>query len=289
MPRWGLALCFACLVAAAAGSSCEQPLPNVGGGTSTGSGSSSSSGLTSDESDTASRGGEAIVSIQEAMVLANSLFPFSGIIFPNETPAQNAQAILARATHVLQGCGSVSLVNDTVFINFGAPPGCAISGGTLVAGSAIVTVTLSASETTIKLTFTSLEVAGRPLVGTITFVTTTGSSFDATVNLTIASGTLGGSLTAIGLTNSFTLYGALAAGAPDATTFMTLDNIFYVNGDCYPTSGLVTLTKGQLNETIAFGDLGEATARLGTVTVSAGTVSTPSTLPTYGTCPAPGG
>jgi len=271
---WALAL-----LVLSAGAGCKTSNAGSGGSSST---SSTGSSLSTDQSDTASRGGDGTLSIQQAFVLADNLFQFDPTINPQSTPAQNAQAIGTQTKSALGSCGTVTVSGTTVSINFGAAPGCMLAGGISVSGSVQATVTSSGGTTTVALGLTSLMIDGRSLSGSLSFATTNGTTFQTTVNLTSASGTLTGMVTIAGASQSFTMSGSVSYAQTDASESITLTNVVFMQGACYPSGGSITLTKGKISEVMTFTS---STPTTGKVTVSIGKLSYPSTLPTYGKCP----
>jgi len=249
--------------------------------TSTGAGG----GFSADESDTANRGGDGSVSIEEALVLSDSIFQFDPTINPASTPAQNTAAVDNQAKMAGGSCTMVSTSGNTVTANFGAPPGCKLSNGLVVSGTVTATVSASGTTTSVALAFMNVTVNGRALSGTMSFATTNGTSFQTTVALTSGS-MLTGTVAITGSATGFTFNGTLSAVAGDATTTITLNNVVYVTGDCYPSGGSMVVTKGKTSETITFNAM---SASSGQVTVTIGKRSFPTTLPAYGQCPAAGG
>ncbi len=255
------------------------------GTTSTATSSGAGGGFSADESDTANRGGDGSVSIQEALLLSDSLFQFDPTINPASTPAENAAAVDAQAKTVGGSCAMVSTSGNTVTANFGAPPGCKLTNGLTVSGTVTATVSASGMTTTVALAFMNVTVDGRSLSGTMSFATTNGTSFQTTVALTSGS-MVNGTVTVTGASTGFTFNGMLSLVASDATTNLTLNNVVYVTGDCYPSGGSMGVSKGKTSETIIFD---AASASSGKVTVTIGKLSFPSTLPAYGQCPSAGG
>jgi hypothetical protein len=242
-------------------------------------------GPSADETDTANRGSDGGVSIQEALLLADSMFQFDPTINPASTPAQNAQAIGNQTKSLGGACAMVTTAGNTVTANFGAPPGCKLSNGLTVSGTASATVSASGGTTAVALAFTNVVVNTRALSGTISFTTTNGTSFQTTFALT-AGPMLTGMVAITGSPTGFTFNGNVSVVATDATTSLTLNNVAYVTGDCYPSGGSMAITKGNTSETITFS---ATSATTGKVTVTIGKRSFPSTLPAYGQCPASGG
>lgn len=102
---------------------------------------------------------------------------------------QNAAAISRRVLEHLggrdggAGCGSVSLVGDTVTVNFGAPPGCRTILGTEVSGSVSARVSKSGSTLTVDLVFTQVVVNSHDIDGSASFATSTGNVFSVDASL----------------------------------------------------------------------------------------------------------
>ncbi len=251
----------------------------------TGASTSVSTGLSSDETDTVSRGGDGSISIDEALALADSVFQFDPTIDPAASPAQNAQSIGTRTKTTGGACAMVTTSGTTVTADFGAAPGCKLTSGVTVTGTVSATVSASSGTTTVVLGLMNVTVNGRAIAGTLSFATTNGTTFQTTVALSTGS-MLTGMITIVGSAAGFSLNGTLSSAASDATTSITLTNVAYVTGDCYPSAGSMAVTKGIVSETITFN---QATATTGKVTVTIGSRPNTATLPAYGSCPPSGG
>jgi hypothetical protein len=244
-------------------------------------GNGGSMSLEPDEQDVFDRGTDTHASVQQLAGLSDSTFQFDPTLDPGKSAAENARALQSQAMTALNGCGTVTLTNATVTVDF-TSTGCTLKNGSTVSGSASFSVTQTTGMVSVAETFTNLVVNGTDLSGTATFVTTNGSTFTVTASLTTKGNTLSANLTVTGTATDITFDGttsATRAGAATAATFTAVD---WGNGDCYPKSGTLKLTKSVITETMTFT---AATASTGKVQVAVGRGMFTQTLPAYGSCP----
>jgi hypothetical protein len=238
--------------------------------------------LSDDETSTAEAGGGGVAVNQETTTLADSLFNFDPTIDPAATPEANAASI-ARNTEInAQGCGSISVSDATVSVDFGAAPGCVLASGAQIAGVISVGVSKSGNTTTIALGLTNVVVNGQGVSGTASFATTTGSTFTVSSSLVSNGKTVTSSVTVTGGANSFALSGTSKVVEGGTTTTLTFNNLTHVKGECYASSGSVTIAKGGTTETMTFT---APIPQTGQVSVQVGRRTTTTTLPPYGDCP----
>lgn len=212
---------------------------------------------------------------------------------PSKSAGQNAGAIAARLMSSTGGCGSVMYVTGQVMVtvNFGA--GCSLSPLGTLSGSVSAKVT-SMNGVTVLLTFSNLTVDGQTLNGTLSLATSDGTTFTYRANLNDGSvkalfdGTLAldgaGGVTAAGT-------GSIDTGATPID--LTITGVHHELGGCYADAGTITESKTvrslkgnmvTISESIAFSTQTPAT---GMATITVGTVSKTTTLPSYGNCPHP--
>ena len=264
-------------------SACSSSSSDSSSDTDDGGGLADDGGLTTDEGVTFSSGGDSLAADQETVTLADSLFDFDPTIDPSATPNANAASIGANAqTNLGSSCGDVSISGASVTVNFGAAPGCTLADGAQISGMVSLGVTQSGTTTTIALTLASVVVNGEALSGQASFATTNGSTF--TVTSTVTSGTKDTTahLTVVGGASSFTISGTSDVTEGGSTFAVTFDDVMHVKGECYATSGSMTVVEGPTSEVITFGP---STPVTGVVSVQIGKRSTSSTLPAYGNCP----
>jgi hypothetical protein len=167
-------------------------------------------------------------------------------------------------------------------VSFGAAPGCTLAGGTQISGTVNLGVSEASGTTTIALTLTSVVVNGEALSGQASFATTNGSTFNVTSSMTSGAKVHASTLTIIGGSSSFSISGTATVTESGSTSNVTLTNVVHTKGECYATSGSMTVAKGGTSEVLTFEPSTPAT---GVVSVQIGKHTTTATLPAYGDCP----
>lgn len=231
------------------------------------------SDVTPDELAGLSGGHEATLTQQHTLAMADELFDFDPTLDPTKTADQNALAISTRATSRMP-CATVTLTGTTVTVT--APStGCTVGNGVAFSGTVAATVTKTGSSLTIKLEFTNFVLSGNAVSGTITLVTSDGTTFQVTYALTRSTKSVSGTLTAVGAPGQITTSGTIDNGSVTAT----LTNVLWKKGDCYPSSGSLSVAQGRVTTTYTFTSTTPMTG-----TVSTGKNRT-AQLPAYGACP----
>jgi hypothetical protein len=279
-----------CSVGAACSSSSNDAAPVTDAASSVEAGVGSDAGdedggLSDDERTVFILGGGSLAINQEATSLANGLFDFDPTINPSATPAANATSIGQNIQQNLGTCGKVTVSGATVTVNFGPPPGCTLMNGPTVSGTVVLALSKSGGTTTIAATLTSVVVDGKPLSGTAQFATSNGSTFALTTALTSGTQTDTANLAVTGSANELTLSGTAKEVNGGLTTSLTFTNVTHVDGECYATSGTMTIGEGPIAETITFN---ASTPATGMVTVQTGKHTSTELLPAYGSCPSDG-
>jgi len=131
------------------------------------------------------------------------------------------------------------------------------------------------------LTFTNVTLGGTPLSGTATFSTTDTTSFTLDANLTGSTTTFVVTGFSVAGSSGAVTFGGSVAISGDASTSISFGSVLWKDGDCYPSSGAITVQKGAISESIAFS---ATTPTTGQVVVTVGKKSVPVSLPAYGSC-----
>ncbi len=212
-----------------------------------------------------------------SLAVADSLFDFDPTLDPSMSAEANAALVAAFTEAGLAGCGTVMVTGASVRVDFGA--GCTLVTGVSASGAVTVALTKSGGTLTAALTFEMLVVDGRSLEGSATLSTTDGSSFTVSAML---SGTVQANLMVVGTAGAMTIDGTATLTRAGTTTMLTFTSVVWRAGDCYPSSGTLTVGSGRLAQTITFTS---ASAASGSVTITQGRASREATLPAYGSCP----
>lgn len=240
--------------------------------------------LTGEEKDAFERGTASHVSIQQALTLSDQLFDFDPTLDVARTANENAGLIQAKASASLNGCGTVSLNNAAVTVNFGQSPGCTLPTGMQVSGVVSIGVSKQAATLSVTVTFNNLTVDGADLTGSAGFSTTNGTSFTVIVNLSSGSNTMNANVTVVGSPGAITLDGTATATRTASTTTLTFTGVVWNQGECYPHSGSVLVKKGRTEQTYTFTS---STPTTGNVDLNTGRKTVQVPLPAYGNCPPP--
>jgi hypothetical protein len=244
--------------------------------------SSSSSGSvdTSDpvDRDHVERSGRGLFAALAAIVAADSAIAFDPTIDPAATPVQNAASIRTHAAP--SECAKVSPGTDaSVAVDYGAQ--CVVDGETL-SGSLTIAVKKSGATTTLAVTYTNVSVSGMSVSGSATFAMTDKVELDVTLDVTSGTSHVTGKLTAGGGTGKLAIKGAITVTTPDLPVNVRIDDLAYVRGHCYGSTGTITADSTRGTTTYTFGLI---TPFNGQVTVTKNGVPKDSiALPTYGTC-----
>jgi len=239
-------------------------------------------GLSTGETESFGTSSNSLATNQETTTLANALFDFDPTIDPSADAPTNATNVGQHTTTSLGGCGSVAVNGASVTVNFGAAPGCTLSGGEQISGSVNLALSKSMATTSIALTMTNLDVNGQAIAGTATFATSDGSTFAVTSQTSSSTKTETSNLTIVGAASSFTISGSAQVTEDGVSSVLAFNDVVHVDGECYATSGSMTVTTGPIVETITFNANTPAT---GEVSVQTGKHTTSSTLMPYGSCP----
>jgi hypothetical protein len=167
-------------------------------------------------------------------------------------------------------------------VNFGPPPGCTLSDGTVASGTVDLAVSESGGTTTVALTLTSVVVDGEALAGTASFATTNGTMFTVTADITSGASTDSAKLTITGTTDSFTITGNATVTEGSTTTVLDFSDLTITIGECYASGGSVEVTKSGISESLTFN---AQTPETGKVSLTVGKHTSTMTLPPYGSCP----
>jgi hypothetical protein len=232
-------------------------------------------------------GGGGASNAMQVLTLVDALVALGLTLDPTVSPDSNATYAANQASQSLQGCGSLTVVSTSVRLDLGET-GCTLANGQTVAGSVTLdvsggTVDTTASPVVVAVTFeTSVTVDERAVGGSASISTSDGATGTVMLDLTVDGQTLSGTLTVSGGQGTFATSGMLTAGGGPAIQ-LTLTDVTYASGDCYPGSGSIALVQGAVTETVTFT---AATRQTGEVTVQVGPASVAASLPPYGRCPA---
>ncbi len=226
------------------------------------------------------RGASSSVEVLEALAVSDALFAFDPTLDPRMSAEANAMAIAAHVEAGMDGCASAEVTGTSVTVSFAS--GCVLRTGLTAAGSVSVVVGRTGANLDVDVTFDALALGSHALDGTASFRTTDGSTLDVVLLLTGASGSVSTDLTVVGTSGAMEIDGTATVTREGTTTTLAFGSIVWALGDCYPSSGSMTVSSGRVSQSVAFTS---ATPSTGTVSITQGRTTRDATLPSYGTCP----
>jgi len=208
----------------------------------------------------------------------------SGVLDAAKGVSENAAAVHeAFAAAVDSSCTTIKFTEGSAKIVADFAPGCMINeAGVKVTGHLEITVAVSDNVVTVTFTFVSLAIYGYPnLTGTGTVTAAGSGEYGFAVDMTSpVEFSFSGSITKTG--DTVTMSGTGEYTKEGKTWTVTAANVTWKVGDCYPSSGSVSLKTGPATETITFD---EQTPSTGKVTITIAGKSGTMTLEPYGECP----
>jgi len=226
------------------------------------------------------RGSSGSIDVLHALAVSDAMFAFDPTLDPAMSAEANAMAVRDYVTSSLDGCASAEVAGSAVTVTFAT--GCVLRTGLTAAGSVTVELTRTATRLTAAVTFDALVVGSSSLDGSAIFTTSNGSSFAVDATLASGSGMVDADLTVVGTAMAMEVDGTATTTREGTTTMLSFSNVVWALGDCYPSSGSMTVGTGRISQTVTFT---AATPDTGTVTVMQGRATREASLPAYGTCP----
>ncbi|MBN2694887.1 hypothetical protein JXR93_09515 [bacterium] len=151
-----------------------------------------------------------------------------------------------------------------------------------LSGEAVVSITIDNRTVKTLFTFSNLSIDGSdPVSGSVEVTTSSLSAYSIDMTLTDSDktikfkGTISATTTQAEITGTGEYINAL-------TYTVVVTNLIWVYGDCYPSSGSITMSTNRLSETLVFNS---NTPQTGEVTVQNGRKSETKELLSYGNCP----
>ncbi len=222
--------------------------------------------LTSTEAAALGSGTQQTVNTEQLLRVTDAVYGFDG--------RQDLAQTEARARGL--GCATVSRDGTTLSLAFA--DGCTVSG-VPVSGSLSVGITKDDDTVSVAVQMDQLNVDGKVYTGELNLVP--GASLTVSGTLSQDQGTVTLDLAVTLSADYWLIDGDVTIS--EAATSLTLIDVRYQPGDCYPSGGVVQVQQGAVNATLTFD---AATAQSGQAVVTIGRVSQPTTLPAYGECPA---
>ncbi len=226
------------------------------------------------------RGSSGSIDVLHALAVSDAMFAFDPTLDPTMSAEANAMAVRDHVTGSLGGCASAEVAGSAVTVTFAT--GCELRNGLTAAGSVTVELTRMAASLTAAVTFDALVVGSSSLDGSAIFTTSNGSSFTVDATLTSGSGMVDADLAVVGTAMAMEVDGTATITREGTATMLAFSNVIWALGDCYPSSGTMTVGVGRVSQTVTFT---AATPETGTVTVTQGRATREASLPAYGACP----
>jgi hypothetical protein len=220
--------------------------------------------------------------------LVESHMQLESTLNPSDTAAANALAMQTRIKTLLGTCGTVTLADATLSVNFGAAPGCTLSNGVQAVGSVAAAVSKVGSIVSVRFDFTTMTINGRDVTGWAKWTRATPSQFQVTGKLGTDPNSANLFLSVMASPPGVEVSGRVERTNTGVLDIVELGTVKYTLGDCYPQAGTLTCSRAGVQNAVSV-TCNSNTAKSGVVTVirSATKESGTATLPAYGSCPKP--
>jgi hypothetical protein len=217
--------------------------------------------------------------------LAEAHLLFNSTLDPSAAATANAAAIEARIRSQLGACGTVTLADATVSVNFGVAPGCTLSSGLQVSGALTVEVTKVVGVLTARFDYGTLLVNGRTLRGRLSFVRAASGRFELNGGLGVGADALSlSTLTLFAADGGLTLEGKGIRSNASGLGVVEHTSVAYPTRECFPSSGTLGCSGGSAGFQVSFSP-GTASTGVATLSKPSTSISGAVSLAPYGECP----
>ena len=227
-----------------------------------------------------STAGESLGAVVESLAAAAEALGLDRALWESDASV----AALAASEHAgaFASCATVSLDGSTVTLGFGPAPGCELPSGAQLEGSLEATFSAGSSGIAATLVLHGLAMDDRTVDGSLVLQAGGEGELTVAVDLEAGGGSIDGFLLAEVAGETVTVDGELEVASEESTTLVSATAVVYTAGDCYPSGGVVVVTRPPVQLTF---EMDHDTTETGEVVVSVGRRDETLTLPPHGDCP----